>query len=133
MRLVADERFAGDIGRHRLPTLEARLPPTPRRPGPGFRSACLSTRFNYFLLSVSVPVTLKSKRLREELAGIAGAREQVIEMQDKANALAQQVQGAREQVEAEVRSDQHEFCVFTSTLCWPKAFGWFPVSEHAEG
>lgn len=53
-----------------------------------------------FMTTISI-ASLKSERMRAELAGIASARERVIEMQDKADALAQQAEGAREQAKTE--------------------------------
>lgn len=55
--------------------------------------------------------SLKTKRLREELVGAAGAREQAIEMQEKAEALAQQaMRQAREKDKAEAEVNEIPSC-----------------------
>lgn len=62
-------------------------------------------------------LALKTTRLREELVGAAGARAQVIEIQEKADALAEQAEGqarAKEKAEAEV--------IKTSTAFWCAVF-----------
>lgn len=53
-------------------------------------------------------VAVKTKRLREELVGAAGAREQAIEMKEKADALGQRAEEqarGREKAEAEVNQN----------------------------
>ncbi len=52
---------------------------------------------------------------------MAGAREQAIEMRDKADELAQQVQGAREQAKAEVRSNERPVWFFRLCVGLPES------------
>lgn len=66
--------------------------------------------------------SLKTKQLREELVGSADARTHAIEIQEKADALAQQVEGqarAKEKAEEEVTETRQHLCVCVCFWrCW---------------